>query len=343
MTVAEPNVVRVLIDGHGGDEAPAVVMQALALAVARAESDVQYGVIGLADVLPEQLAASGLQDQVEFVAAEQVVEMCEPPAQALRRKRKSSMHLGARAIKAGDWDAFVSAGNTGALMAISKVVLKTLPGVDRPALAATVPNINNGRNFFLDMGANLDCTSEHLLQFALMGSCYVQATEGIASPRVGLLNVGSEEIKGTDVIKMTAERLAASDLNYIGFVEGSDLLGDRADVLVCDGFVGNIALKTMEGTARLMQHHMRQALTSSMPAKLGAVLASGGLQRLKEAIHPSRYNGAPLLGLNGVVVKSHGGADAEGLDRAIMLAEREVREDLLSSIVDSMNRSMELI
>jgi glycerol-3-phosphate acyltransferase PlsX len=199
-----------------------------------------------------------------------------------------------------------------------------------------VPSTNHGgRTLFLDVGANVDCSSDHLVQFAIMGSCYMQAAESVASPRIGLLNIGSEDIKGTDVVKLTATQLSESRLNFIGNVEGTDIFKDKVDVIVCDGFVGNVALKTMEGTAKFLADSMRRELTADIVSKAGALLARNALQRFKDRVNPSKYNGAPFLGLNGIVVKSHGSADAEGLANAIDVAIREVNAGLLGRITAS--------
>jgi len=332
----EGRAIRILVDGHGGDGAPGVVVDALVQTLRNPNPELKLGIVGQPEVLLPALEARGISDRVEIVPAEDVIDMCESPALALRRKKNSSVHVGARAVRDGDWDALVSAGNTGALMAISKMILKTIPGIDRPALASMVPSVEGG-TFFLDIGANVDCTSEHLLQFAVMGSCYMQAAEGVESPRVGLLNIGSEDIKGTDVVKVAATKLQDSGLNFIGNVEGTDLFGESVDVVVCDGFVGNVSLKTMEGVAELILRQLKKELTSSVVAKTGAMLASGALKRVKNALHPSEHNGAPLLGLNGIVVKSHGSADAYAYACAIDVAIREVQADLISNIVETMN------
>ena len=329
--------VRILVDGHGGDDAPQMVIDALALYLKRKHQDVRLGIVGRPDVLESRLKSSGLADKVELVPAQDIIDMCDAPAVALRRKKESSIHVGARAVRDGQWDAFVSAGNTGALMAISKMILKTLPGIDRPAIASKIPSAN-GSTFFLDIGANVDSSSEHLFQFAVMGSSYLQAAEGIEAPRVGLLNVGSEDIKGTDEVMVTAARLRDSELNFIGNVEGTDLFNGTVDVVVCDGFVGNITLKAMEGVAKLIGNQLRKELTSSLLSKAGALLASGALKRVKNALHPSEHNGASFLGLNGTVVKSHGGADAYAFSCAIEVARREVQANLTEKIVETMNR-----
>jgi len=328
--------IRILVDGHGGDGAPDVVVDALMQTLRDSNSELKFGIVGQPDVLLPALESRGISDRVEIVPADDVIDMCESPAVALRRKKNSSVHVGARAVRDGDWDALVSAGNTGALMAISKMILKTVPGIDRPALASMVPSVDGG-TFFLDIGANVDCTSDHLLQFAVMGSCYMKAAEGVENPRVGLLNIGSEEIKGTDVVKVAATKLQDSGLNFIGNVEGTDLFGESVDVVVCDGFVGNVSLKTMEGVADLILRQLKRELTSSVVAKAGAVLASGALRRVKNALHPSEHNGAPLLGLNGIVVKSHGSADAYAYKCAVDVAIREVEADLIGNIIETMN------
>ncbi len=329
-------VPRILLDGHGGDQGPGMVVSALAISLKRKDKNVKYGIVGRSEVLEPLLKQHGIDGQVELISAEDVIEMCESPSTAVRKKKNSSIHVGARAVRDGDWDALVSAGNTGALMAISKLILKTLPGIDRPAIATVLP----GRTLFLDVGANVDNTARHLVQFGVMGSCYMQA-EGIELPRVGLLNIGSEDIKGNDVVRLAATELYGIDVNFIGNVEGTELFGDKADVVVCDGFVGNVALKTIEGTAKFAAHHLKRELTSSLLAKVGAVLSGGALRRLRNAINPNEYNGAPLLGLNGVVVKSHGSADDYAFACAIEVACRQVSAGLLNNITDSISRWME--
>ncbi|MDQ7011949.1 MAG: phosphate acyltransferase PlsX [Mariprofundaceae bacterium] len=340
-TSTEPKVVRILADGHGGDHGPAVVVAALAKVLAgevRTPGDVELGIVGReADIVP-LLEQCGIAGRVRFIAATEVVEMDESPSIALRRKKDSSIHVAARMVRDGEWDALVSAGNTGALMAISKLILRMLPGVDRPAIASVVPAVD-GCTLLLDAGANVDCNSGHLLQFALMGSCYMQAAENIAKPRVGLLNIGTEEIKGTDVVKLTTGKLQNTSLNFIGNVEGTDIFTDRVDVVVCDGFVGNISLKTMEGTAKFLMHHLKAELTSGIMAKTGALLARNALKRLRDTINPSEYNGAPLLGLNGIVVKSHGSADAYAC--AIDVAHRQVASGMSQHIVEAMHAWVE--
>jgi len=338
--------IRILVDGHGGDDAPTVVLDALEMALsssfsARFAGTLRLGIVGLEEVILPLLQARGIEHKVSLVAATQVVAMCDSPSHALRRKKGSSIHIGAGMVRDGVWDAFVSAGNTGALMAISKITLRMLPGIDRPAIASMVPAVNNGRTLLLDAGANSECTSSHLVQFAIMGACYMQAAEGMKNPRVGLLNIGSEDIKGTDVIKLTSAKLAETELNYIGNVEGTDISGNDVDVVVCDGFVGNVALKTIEGTARFVADSIKAELTSDVISKTGALLARSALKRFKDKVNPSKYNGAPLLGLNGIVVKSHGGTDAEGFASAIAVAGKEVSENLTDHITESIQEMIE--
>ena len=338
--------VRILVDGHGGDAAPEMVLDALEIALSPAFSSrfsgpLTLGVVGQEAVIRPLLQARGIENRVSLIPATEVVGMCDSPSHALRRKKGSSIHVGAAMVRDGQWDALVSAGNTGALMAISKIILRMLPGIDRPAIASMVPAVHQGRTLMLDAGANSECTSDHLVQFAIMGACYMQAAEGIADPRVGLLNIGSEEIKGTDVIKLTSAKLTDSELNYIGNVEGTDLTGNDVDVVVCDGFVGNVALKTMEGTAAFLADSIKSELTSGVMSKAGALLARSALKRFKDKVNPGKYNGAPLLGLNGIVVKSHGGADADGFVSAIAVACKEVRERLTDRITESVQEIIE--
>jgi phosphate acyltransferase len=242
--------------------------------------------------------------------ATEVVAMDESPSKAVRNKKDSSMRVAVNLVKQGRAQAAVSAGNTGALMATAKFVLKTLPGIDRPAIISAIPSVN-GHVHMLDLGANAECSAEQLLQFAIMGSALVTATLGIERPRVALLNIGEEEIKGNDVIKQAAQLLAASKLNYIGFVEGDGVFLRDIDVVVCDGFAGNIALKTGEGVARLIYHFIKEEFTRSLFTKLAAVMAMPALKALGGRMDPRNYNGASLAGLNGIVIKSHGSADAQ--------------------------------
>ncbi|MDX8376688.1 MAG: phosphate acyltransferase PlsX [Mariprofundales bacterium] len=319
------SVPRILVDAHGGDAAPDMVIEALTLLAN--DKRMHIGVVGIAETIQPLLEKHNLA-HVAIVAAKECINMHDAPAQVLRGKRHSSMHIGAQAVRAGNWHAFVSAGNTGALMAVSRLILRTLPNIERPAIGSMIPRTNGGYTLLLDAGANVGCSSDQLVQFALLGSCYMQAAENISTPRVALLNIGEEDMKGTDEIKVAAQELQRSPLAFIGNVEGSDLFSEKADVVVCDGFVGNVALKTMEGVARMMGSKIKSALMTNLRSRTGALLAKPALKQLFREMDPGEYNGAPLLGLNGVVVKSHGGVDAYAFGQAIHVARRQVAADL---------------
>ena len=263
--------------------------------------------------------------------ASQVVEMSELPAEALRKKKDSSMRVAINLVKNGEADACVSAGNTGALMATARFVLRMLPGIDRPAIIAELPAIG-GSLHMLDLGANTQATPEHLFQYAVMGSIVATDIMGIDSPRVALLNIGAEDIKGNDTVKEAAAMLAESTLNYVGFVEGTDIMSGSADVVVTDGFTGNVALKTMEGTVALGKHFLKRAFSRNWLTKLQALLAGSVLRKLAGEMDSRDYNGATLAGLNGIVIKSHGGADAYAFQHAIDTAIVEVRNQLPQQI-----------
>jgi glycerol-3-phosphate acyltransferase PlsX len=234
-------------------------------------------------------------------------------------------------VKEGAADACVSAGNTGALMATARFVLKTLPNVDRPAIISAMPSARGGTHM-LDLGANVDCSAEHLFQFAVMGSELVKAVEGVARPRVGLLNIGQEEIKGNDQVRRAHDLISGSDLNYVGYVEGDDIFMGDVDVVVADGFVGNVALKSSEGVAKLVAHMLGKHFRKNLWSRLSALLALPTLRAFKEEADPRRYNGASLLGLRGIVVKSHGGADATAFENAIHIARHEIEAKVISRI-----------
>ena len=257
----------------------------------------------------------------------ETVAMDESPSKALRNKKDSSMRVAIDLVREGEAQAVVCAGNTGALMATAKFVLKTLPGIDRPAIVSAIPSIH-GYVHMLDLGANAECTSEQLFQFAVMGSALITAMHGKPQPTVALLNIGSEEIKGNDTIKAAAAMLQASSLNYIGFVEGDGVFLSEVDLVVCDGFVGNVALKTGEGVAKMIRHFLKEEFTSSLLNKVAAVAAMPALKALGKRIDPRHYNGATLLGLNGTVVKSHGSADTVSFANAIRVGIREVQQNV---------------
>src|SRR3954467_45367 len=266
----------------------------------------------------------------------EVVAMDEPPAQAMRYKKDSSMRVAINLVKSGEANAAVSAGNTGALMAISRFVLKTIPGIDRPAIATVLPNQKGTFTYVLDLGANVDCTPEQLMQFGVMGAMLVAAVERKERPSVGLLNIGVEDIKGNETVKQAAELLRASGLNFYGNVEGDDIYKGTTDVVVCDGFVGNVLLKASEGVAKMIFSFLRNEFTRSPWRMFVAWLASPVRSALKARIDPGRYNGASLLGLKGIVIKSHGGADAAAFGNALERALEEVRDDVPQRIAQRM-------
>jgi len=319
---------QIAIDVMGGDHGPEVTVRAAARFLSRHPS---AGLLLVGDqaTIERYLAdESGVdRDRIEIVHADQVVAMDESPAVALRTKKSSSMRLAIDLVKDGRAQAAVSAGNTGALMATAKFVLKTLPGIERPAICTALPN-ESGHTHVLDLGANVDCDAEHLFQFAVMGSVLVEAFDDNPSPRVGLLNVGAEAMKGNDTVKSAAERLQTGPVNYIGFVEGDDIYKGGVDVVVCDGFVGNVALKSSEGVAKMISHFLRQEFKRGIFSRLAALMALPVLARLKKRVDPGRYNGASLLGLQGIIIKSHGGASVEAFGNALDVALREIEKDV---------------
>jgi glycerol-3-phosphate acyltransferase PlsX len=291
--------------------------------------------VGQESMLRDELARRNALNEVRLSVhhASEVVAMDESPALALRGKKDSSMRVAIDLVREGRADACISAGNTGALMATAKFVLKTLPGIDRPAICTMLPTAT-GHTHVLDLGANVECGAEHLFQFAVMGSVLASAVDNNPNPRVGLLNVGAEAIKGNDTVKAAARLLEASPINYIGYVEGDDIYKGTADVVVCDGFVGNVALKASEGVAKMISGHLRDAFRRNLFTKLAALISMPVLNSLKQRFDPRRYNGASLLGLQGIVVKSHGGADAFSFGHAIDTAMHEV-EQAVPSRIDS--------
>jgi glycerol-3-phosphate acyltransferase PlsX len=318
----------IALDAMGGDHGPRVAV-AGALEALRELPDLRLLLVGQQEVLSQELQQQKavVSDRLRVHHASQRVEMDELPSQALRSKKDSSMRVAINLVKEGAAQACVSAGNTGALMATARFVLKTLPGIDRPAIISALPT-RTGSTHMLDLGANSDCTAEHLFQFALMGSVLVRAMQSIERPRVALLNIGAEEIKGNERVKQAARLLSGSDLNYIGYVEGHQIFQGVADVVVCDGFVGNVALKTMEGTARLVSGYVREAFGRNFWTRLTGLAAFPVLRALQRAMDPRCYNGASLLGLRGIIIKSHGGADAVAFANAIRVAALEVQKDV---------------
>jgi glycerol-3-phosphate acyltransferase PlsX len=277
-------------------------------------------------------------ERVEVVHASEVVSMEDSVAVALRNRRDSSMRLAINQVREGRARAAVSAGNTGALMAVSRFVLKTLPGIDRPAICTAIPH-ESGHCHMLDLGANVDAEPDHLLQFALMGTAVVRAVDGIESPRVALLNIGEEDIKGNEQIKEAAGLMSeAPGLNYTGFIEGNGIFRGEADVVVCDGFVGNVALKTMEGVASMVGSMIREEIGRNLFTKLSGLFSLPLLSGLKRRLDPQRYNGASLVGLNGIVVKSHGSADVSGFLSALEVAALEAERNVPSLIAGQLDR-----
>lgn len=321
------NRLTIALDAMGGDHGPEVVVPA-AINFLRATRDTSLILVGLEDAIRAHLPAGGLpggdlEPRLSIRHASQVVAMDELPSKALRFKKDSSMRVAIDLVKEGQAHACVSAGNTGALMATARFVLKTLPNIDRPAIMTAVPSIT-GSTHILDLGANVDCTAEHLFQFAVMGSETVTAVAGIDAPKVGLLNIGAEEIKGNEQVKGAHELLARSSLNYIGYVEGDTIYLGGADVVVSDGFVGNVALKSSEGVAKMVRHFLTVNFRRNWLTKLSAFAARSVLTRFGRFLDPRRYNGASLLGLRGIVIKSHGGADVLAFENAIHIAEKEI-------------------
>lgn len=331
----------VALDAMGGDIGPEVVVPA-AIEIITRRRDVRLILVGDESVLRLQLQQLGASESERLTIhhASQVVEMDEAPSRALRGKKDSSMRVAINLVKEGVADACVSAGNTGALMATGRFVLKTISGIDRPAIISALPSID-GHTHVLDLGANIDSSSEHLYQFAVMGSILASAIDNINSPRVGLLNIGEEEMKGNDTVKVAAQLLADSDLNYIGFVEGDDIYKGGVDVVVCDGFVGNVALKTSEGVAKMFSHYLKEEFNRNALTKLAGLIAMPILKSFRNKFDPRQYNGASLAGLRGIVIKSHGGADVLAFENAINIAlieiDKEVPEMISSRLESILN------
>ena len=312
----------IALDVMGGDHGPKVVVPA-ALNYLRATQKVDLILVGKEEEIAKFIPAGERSDRLSIRHASQEVAMNELPSKALRQKKDSSMRVAIDLVKSGEAHACVSAGNTGALMATARFVLKTLPNIDRPAIMTSVPSMT-GSTHLLDLGANVDCTAQHLFQFAVMGSETVTAVEGLVAPKVGLLNIGAEEIKGNEQVKGAHELLARSTLNYIGYVEGDDIYLGVVDVVVTDGFVGNVALKSSEGLAKMVRHFLMENFNRNWLTRLSALVAMPVLKRFRRKFDPRRYNGASLLGLRGIVIKSHGSADVLAFENAIHIAEKEI-------------------
>lgn len=328
--------ITVAIDAMGGDHGAHVTVPA-ALAFLKKDPEVNIVLVGLQDVLESELKARGASvgSRLRIHHASEVVTMDDPLSSAMRNKKDSSMRVAINLVKTGEANGCVSAGNTGALMAISRFVLKTLAGIERPAIATTLPTLR-GHTYVLDLGANVDCSAEHLLQFGIMGAMLAAAVDHKEAPSVGLLNIGEEEIKGNDVVKEAGELLRASHLNFQGNVEGDDIYKGTVDVVVCDGFVGNVALKTSEGLAQMLGTFLRQEFKRNILTQLMGLVALPVLKAFKNKMDHRRYNGASLLGLKGIVIKSHGSADPFAFQFAIERAVEEVRNGVLRRISDQM-------
>jgi len=331
---------RIAIDAMGGDTGPAAVLAGGARAHRRDRS-LAFAVFGDEKLVrPELERHARLGSAVEVVHTPEAIAASEKPSQAIRRARTTSMGLAINAVKDGHAQAAVSGGNTGAMMAMSKLALRTMPGIDRPALAALLPTLGETDVVMLDLGANTECDAQNLVQFAVMGSAYARTVLKIAKPRVRLLNIGTEELKGTDELKEAASLLRDADylpLSFEGFTEGDQLSRGNVEVIVTDGFSGNIALKTAEGTARFVTDLLRRAFKSSLRSKAGFALSRPALNLLKVHLDPNNHNGAVFLGLNGLVVKSHGGANPKGVANAIGVAAQMVRNDIIRKIGDDLD------
>jgi phosphate acyltransferase len=324
--------VRVAIDCMGGDHGTHVTVPAV-LSLLNSDAEVSFVLVGRQDAIERELARRDDMpaDRVSVRHASQIVEMDESPAAAMRAKKDSSMRVAINLVEQGEAAACVSAGNTGALMAISRFVLGMLPGIDRPAIATVLPTLK-GHTYILDLGANVNCEPAHLLQFGLMCSELVRSVEGKLRPTVGLLNIGVEDIKGNELVKSAAELMRASDLNFCGYVEGDDIYKGTTDIVVCDGFVGNVALKTSEGLAQMLATYLREEFGRNPLTRLAGLVALPVISAFKKRVDHRRYNGASLLGLSGIVIKSHGSADAFAFEFAIRRALEEARTGVLAHI-----------
>jgi phosphate acyltransferase len=325
----------------GGDGGVAVTVAGVALA-RRRHPDLRYALFGDAQQIRAALSDHPqLSAVAEIIHTDGVVAATDKPSQAIRRSRDSSMGLAIQAVKDGTAGAAVSAGNTGALMAMAKLALRTLPGIDRPALAAFLPTRRDNDAVMLDLGANTECDARNLVEFAIMGAAYARTVLDLERPRVCLLNIGTEELKGTDAIRDAAAMLrgaSALPLSFEGFIEGDKIGSGEADVIVAEGFVGNVALKTAEGTARFVTDVLRSAFTSSLRSKLGFLISKPAMHLLRHHLDPNNHNGAVFLGLGGIVVKSHGSANEKGIANAIHVAARLVEDDLSARIAEDLAR-----
>lgn len=327
----------------GGDFGPEVTVPA-SLECLKANPDLSLVLVGNEAILKESLGQSldEYSGRLSIKHASQQVEMDESPQKALRGKKDSSMRVAINLVRDKEADACVSAGNTGALMATARFVLKTIPGIDRPAIISTLPSIF-GHTHILDLGANVDCTAEHLYQFAIMGEEVVKAVDNIDRPKIGLLNIGEEDTKGNDQVKAASKLLEGSSLNYIGYVEGNSITAgpEKVDLIVTDGFVGNVALKSIEGAAKMVGTKLKEAFSQNLWTKFAALVAIPVIKKFKEGVDPRMHNGASLVGLRGLVVKSHGGADVLAFKMAVQMAEIEISQDVIEKISTKVAATLE--
>ena len=332
---------RIAIDAMGGDVGPAVMIAGAALAYQR-RNDLSFLLFGDEAAIRTELSAhDALTGICEIVHCEDVIAAEDKPSQAIRRAKTTSMGQAIAAVKAGDADAMVSGGNTGALMAMSKLALRTMHGIDRPALAALLPTLGENDLVMLDLGANTECDAQNLVQFAVMGAAYARVVLDLPRPRVQLLNIGTEELKGTDELRDAAAILREAEylgMSFDGFIESDKISRGDVDVVVTDGFSGNIALKSLEGTARFVTDLLRRAFSSSLRSKIGFLISRPATELLRHHLDPNNHNGAVFLGLNGLVVKSHGSATEKGVANAIRVAARMVREELTRKIIEDLDR-----
>jgi len=320
---------RIAVDAMSGDRGAPVAVEAV-VASLQSHPDLEIVLVGDADALNQEIARhrkADVGDRLTVRHASEVVGMCESPARSLRQKKDSSMRVSINLVQSGEAGACVSAGNTGALMATARFVLKTLAGIDRPAIVSPIPS-RRGHTLMLDLGANAESTPEQLFQFAVMGAVVAEAVHGVESPRVGLLNIGAEEMKGNVQIQQAGRLIGDSELNYIGFVEGDDIYIGDVDVVVCDGFVGNVALKTSEGLGKLIAQFLREEFSRNALTRTAAFFAMPVLRAFRRRVDPRQYNGATFIGLQGTVIKSHGDADAVAFASAIDVARMEVEQQV---------------
>lgn len=322
----------IALDAMGGDYGPSVTVPAAIMALNESQ-ELRLILVGDEKILTDALNSvpEDLKRRLSIKHASQRVEMDEEPSKVLRNKKDSSMRVAINLVKDGLAGACVSAGNTGALMATARFVLKMIPGIDRPAIIATLPSIR-GHTYVLDLGANVECTAEHLFQFAVMANELVKAVEHLDRPKIGLLNIGSEEIKGNEQVKKAAKLLGDAYFNFVGFSEGNDVCAGDVDIVVTDGFVGNVALKSAEGVAKMISHEIKQAFSRNLLTRLAALIVLPVLKSVKKRIDPRLYNGASLLGLRGIVIKSHGSADALAFANAIKTARLEAEQAVIEKI-----------